>query len=124
MLTANPYVLLFVGALLVASHGAVGYRAYRMGQDNIVATLAKEASIEERTRAAALEAVAEQISKIKVTNVHTTQRLERETVEKPVYRDCLHDDTAFRLLNDALTAPEDRTAGVADGRLPEARPNE
>ncbi len=53
-------------------------------------------------------AAVEAISQIEVKNVYKTQRLERETVEVPVYRDCKHSDDAFRLLNDALTPPEQR----------------
>lgn len=117
---ANPYTLIAIGLALAASHGFVGWKSYHLGQDNIIATQAKEATIEERTRAAALAAVSEEIGKIKVKNVYTTQRLERETVEKPVYRDCVHDDAAFSLLNDALTAPEDRAADADNGVVPEA----
>lgn len=65
------------------------------------------------------EVVAGEIAKIEVKNVYTTQKLERETVEKPVYRECVHSDDAYSLLNYSLTAPEDRQ-DVGDLVLPEA----
>jgi hypothetical protein len=112
---ANPWVLIAIAVFYAGSLGTVGYKAYQMGQEHVVATQAKERSIEDRTRDAALAVTSEAIANIKVVNEHTTQRLATETVEKPVYRDCVNSDVSYGLLNDALTAPEDRPgAGSAD----------
>lgn len=119
-LLANPWVILAIVLFYAGSLGAVGYKAYNAGQEHLIATQAKERSIEDRTRDAALTATSEAISKIKVVNEYKTQRLATETVEKPVYRDCVNTDTSFGLLNDALTAPEDRPKGSGESVVPEA----
>lgn len=117
-LVANPWVLLAVGAALAASHGAVGYQAYRMGQDNIIAQQAKLEDVEKRTREAALAVTSEAISKIEVRNVTIRQKAETVTREVPVYRDCRHDAVGLQLVNEALAAPKS-----ADyGKLPAADP--
>ena len=108
----TPYVylggtLLFAAAL-VGSYG-VGRGDGRMLQR---AEQQKAAEIVALARAELTAAAVDAISQIEVKNVYKTQRLERETVEVPVYRDCVHSDDAFRLLNDALTPPERR--GDAD----------
>ena len=107
MLT-NPWVLLAIALFYAGSLGAVGYKSYSIGQEHLIATQAKEKTIEQRTRDAALAVTSEAIAGIKVVNEHTTQRLITDTVEKPVYRDCVNTDVSFGLLNNALTAPEDR----------------
>ena len=114
-LASNPYVLLAVVLGLLASHGAVGYKAYRAGQDNVIAETAKLVDVETRTRDAALAAAGEAISKIVVRNVTIRQKAETVTREVPVYRDCRHDPDGLRLANQALGAeaePADR------GKLP------
>lgn len=121
---ANPWVILAIALFYAGSLGTVGYKAYEMGQEHLLATQAKERTIEDRTRDAALAVTSEAIANIKVINEHTTQRLATETVEKPVYRDCVNTDASFGLLNDALTAPEDRRGpeGAGDGIVPKADP--
>ena len=101
-LVANPWVILAAGVALAASHGAVGWKAYQLGQDNIIATQAKEESIEKRTRDAAIKAASEEISKIEVRNVTIRQKAETITREVPVYRDCRHDPDGLRLINEAI----------------------
>ena len=105
---ANPYVLLAIVIGLLASHGAVGYKAYRVGQDNVIAETAKLLDVETRTRDAALAAASEAIAKLRPRNVYRTDRIVTETVEKPVYRDCEHDPATFGLLNESLTPPGKR----------------
>lgn len=120
----NPYVIGAIVLVWIASLGTVGYKAYGLGQEHEIATRAKEKSIEERTRDAALAVTSEAIANIKVVNEHTTQRLATETVEKPVYRDCVNSDVSYGLLNDALTAPEDRRGpeSTDHGVVPEVDP--
>jgi hypothetical protein len=65
------------------------------------------------------ETAALEIAKIEVKNVYTTQRLEKEIVEKPVYTECGHSDAAFSVLTDAFIAPEDRQHDALDV-VPEA----
>ena len=121
---ANPWVILALVFLEAVLLGSVGYKSYNLGQEHLIATQAKERTIEDRTRDAALAVTSEAIANIKVINEHTTQRLATETVEKPVYRDCINTDASFGLLNDSLTAPEDRRGpeGAGDGVVPKADP--
>ena len=108
---ANPWVILAVGVALATSHGVVGYRAYQMGQDNIIAEQAKLADVEKRTRDAALAVTSEAISKIEVRNVTIRQKAETITREVPVYRDCRHDAVGLQLVNEALAAPKSPDRG-------------
>lgn len=104
---ANPYVLLAIGVGLVASHGAVGYKSYRAGQNQVIAETAKLEDVETRTREAALAVTAEAISKIEVRNVTVRQKAETITRERVVYSECQHDPDGLRLVNEALRdAPE------------------
>lgn len=115
---SNPYVLAAALALLALTHGAVGYKAYRMGQDNVIAETAKLVDVEVRTRDAALAAAGEAISKIEVRNVTIRQKAETVTREVPVYRDCRHDPDGLRLINQALIDPKPADSG----KLPAADP--
>lgn len=117
-LVFNPYALLTVLLVLVASHGAVGYKAYQLGQDNVIAEQAKLEEVEKRTREAALTATAEMLSKIEVKHVTIRQNAETVIREVPVYRECRHDPAGLQLVNEALAAPE----SARGGELPAADP--
>jgi hypothetical protein len=120
-LLANPYVLLAIVLGLIASHGAVGYKAYHVGQDALVAQQTRDDTIEQRTRAEALRVTSEAIAQLRPKNVYRTEKIVTETVEKPVYRDCVNDDATFGLLNESLTPPERRT-DTGNGGVPGANP--
>jgi hypothetical protein len=51
----------------------------------------------------ALEATAKELAKLEVKQVTIKQEVQTHVIEKPVYRECQHDDDTFRLLNEALT---------------------
>jgi alpha-D-ribose 1-methylphosphonate 5-triphosphate synthase subunit PhnG len=108
----DPRVWAAIVVALVISHGAVGYKAYRMGQDNIIAETSKIIDAEVRTRDAALAATADAISKIEVKYVTVRQKAETVVREVPVYTDCTHSDDGMRLVNEALRQP------TRDGKLP------
>jgi hypothetical protein len=114
-LLANPWVILAASAALLTSYGVVGYKAYKAGQNDIIAETAKLLDQEVRTRDAAIAAASEAISKIEVRNVTVRQKAETITREVPVYRDCRHDGDGLRLLNQALTDAHEPAAG---GQLP------
>lgn len=124
MLAANPYVLLAGALVLVASHGLVGWKAYDLGKDAVYAEKYQLEEAERRITEAADKAIAKGMSELRVKNVYTTQKLEKEVVEVPVYRDCQHSDAAFGVLNDSLMAPEERagTEQSSGGVVPEADP--
>jgi len=109
---ANPYVLLAIVLGLVASHGTVGYKAYKAGQNQVIATNQKLIEVEARTREAALAVTAEAISKIEVRNVTVRQKAETITRERIVYSECQHAPDGLRLVNEALRdAPEPAPVG-------------
>lgn len=60
---------------------------------------------------AALSAVAEELAKLEVKHVTIRQEVQREVIEKPVYRDCKHDSDGLRLINEAITG---RPAGKVE----------
>lgn len=65
--------------------------------------------------------VSESIANLEVRNVYTTQKLEKEVVEVPVYGECVNSPDAFRVLTDSFVAPEDRQESSEDS-VPEAGP--
>lgn len=91
-------------------------RALEAGEQDRASAAVREA------QAAMVQAAADSIAKIEVKNVYKTQQLEKQTVEVPVYRDCVHSPDAFRLLNDALAGPDAAGPGAGDGGVSDARP--
>ena len=118
-LLSNPWVILALVLMQIGLLTGAYHYGDKRGQEHVIAEQAKADSIEQRATAAATAAAADAISKIKVTNEYRTQRLATETVEKPVYRDCVNTDASFGLLNESLTAPEDRH-DTGDGSVPKA----
>lgn len=100
---ANPWVLLAVALTLVATHGAVGWKSYHVGQDALIAQQKREDDIERRTRQAAMEGAADAISKIEVKHVTIRQRAETVIRKEPVYTNCSNSPDGLRLINQALT---------------------
>ena len=113
-LLANPWTIGVAVALLAGSYGVVGYKAYRAGQNQVIAETAKLIDNEVRVREAAIAGAADAIAKIEVRNVTIRQKAETVTRDVPVYRECRHDGDGLRLLNEAL-APGAEPA--ADGKL-------
>jgi hypothetical protein len=82
-----------------------------------VAQEAREREIAAEAVDAAINASAQAISAIKVQHRTITQEVERDVIEKPVYRDpgCRHDADSLQRLNAALTGaarPEPAGSGV------------
>lgn len=94
----NP--ALVIGGLLLSASVGLG-AGYRAGANSVTAELARQDSIEQRTRDAALKVTAEAIAGIQVNHTTIRQRTEEKIREVPVYRDCVNDPTVERLLNDA-----------------------
>lgn len=68
----------------------------------------------------ALSAAADRIAQITVKNQTIVQRIERETIEKPVFRDCRSGADAVRLLNSAAGHGSVEPAGQSE--LPASSP--
>ena len=99
----TPY-LIAGAALISAAAGFYGGWAIKQGQWD-AATVAAHTE-----REAALSTIAESIQKIDVKQQTIRERVIRETVEKPVYRDCRHEPDSLRDINAALSVP----AGASD----------
>ena len=51
----------------------------------------------------AITAVAKELAKIDIQHKVIYQKAQTHVIEKPVYRECKHDDDGLRLINEALT---------------------
>ena len=99
----TPY-LIAGAALISAAAGFYGGLRIKQGEWD-AATVAAQTE-----REAALTTIAESIQKIDVKQQTIRERVIRETVEKPVYRDCRHEPDSLRDINAALSVP----AGASD----------
>ena len=105
-------VLIGLLALAAASIGSFFY-GMQVGVDKTEAQSAREERLVRESVDKAVDAAAIAISKIEVKNVTVTQKLQREVIEKPVFRDCRSGPDAVGLFNSALAA--DATEGPASG---------
>lgn len=87
-------------ALLLIGLSAAG--GFWFGADWKANAIAADVQREQEAHMVALNLVADELGRIKVVQKNTTQVLEREIVEKVVYRDCKHSPEALKALNDAL----------------------
>jgi hypothetical protein len=103
----NPWLLL-VGLFLIL--GAFGGGYIKGKKDEQAVQVAQELLIEQIARKTQ-EAAAEAIAQIKIQHTTIQRRVEREVLEKPVYRsaECRHSDDGLRLVNAALTNAADST---------------
>lgn len=99
-LPARILSALIVAGLLVALGFRLGIKVKQAEWD-----AAKVATQEATDKA--LTAVAQAIATRDVKHTTITQKVIRETVEKPVYRDCLHDADSLRDINAALSVSAD-----------------
>lgn len=80
--------------------------------------LAREVSAD--AVAAAASSTAQAISQIEVKNVTIRQKLETEVRTREVYRDCVADPAARRLLNDTIRGGSAAAVTPGGGELPRA----
>ena len=105
------YVLAAVSILAVAGT-AGGYIYGRIDGTAInEAKHLKANELVEDARDAMILAAGEAIGKIEIRHQTIRQEVEREIVEKPVFRECRNTADSFRLLNDALQNREPEPAG-------------
>jgi len=116
----SPWALLGVFALWAGTIAGTAAWFYEAGQDSEIADQAKIDKARDDTRAIAAAAAASAIAQIKIENRTIQGRIERVTVEKPVYRDCRHAPDGMRDINEALTRkrPEPVSSGGVPGLDP------
>ena len=116
------------GAILAAclAWGAsvlgAGWWAYGAGRD---AEIADQSRVDRAVAAAGAEAasaVAAAVPRIQVRNTTIRQTLEKEVHERPVYRDCVADSAARRLLNDTIGAAAPSASAPGDIGVPAPGP--
>jgi hypothetical protein len=100
--------------------GAAYIKGRSDGHDIAYAQQAKNERIIAEAVAKATEAAAAEIAKIKVIHKTIQNEVQREVIEKPVYRDCRNDPAVYGLLNRALANSPGEPPG--DGELPGADP--
>ena len=108
------------GVLFGVVTGLSGYlRGYSAGEDHIRAQQRAQEDIIREAIDASSQAAASAIAQIKVRHVTVNQKLEREIVEKQVFRDCRSGPDAVRLWNSTLPGAAEAPAQPASsGVLP------
>lgn len=121
-LLPNPWVLLGIVLLWIASGGWAYWQGVSDGETR---EIAKQSKIEEVTKAvqeAAQQGAADAIAKIEIKHTTVKQKFAAETVTHLMYRDCVHSPAGLRLVNEAITGkPDPTTAGTVRGALPADR---
>jgi hypothetical protein len=111
-----PWMLL---GSVIAVAGAYWYGT-EVGYDQAIGEQARDVVVAQIAADAATLAVADGLSQLKVVNRTIHNEVQRDVIEKPVYRDvaCRHDPASLRRINAALTGVEAGPAG--GGELPAA----
>jgi hypothetical protein len=113
----SPWFILASVGLVGALTGGAYWQGRQDGEAKIVAQEAREREIAAEAVDAALNASAQAIGAIKVQHRTITQEVQRDVIEKPVYRDpgCRHDADSLQRLNAALIGaarPQPAGSGV------------
>lgn len=74
---------------------------------------------ESQAHAEALQSAAREIAKLETSAQVIKERVIRETVDRPVYRDCAHSDSVLHDINAAITGQS-----VSPGELPASGPSD
>lgn len=118
----NPWFILGV-LLAVLGAGASGYLKGR--HDVTVETAAAQKHDKDLIDAAVSKidtSVAQRIASIEVKHVTVRQELQKEIVDRPVYRDCVNTPAGLSLINSALTG-EPQPLAPGGGQLPGTGPS-
>lgn len=106
-----PYLLLAAVLLIGGGYAKGRWDGHALG----VSDSEHVALIAEQAAYAGQLGAAREIAKLEVKHVTVQRKIERETREVPVYRDCVHQPDGVRIVNDAL---ENRPLTVGDSKLP------
>ena len=99
MLALNPWLLLGAVVALGASHTYAYVKGGTARENSMLA----EQKRQDELIAKVQQSTAAEIARIQVVNKTIYQRATREVIEKPVYRECVHDPDTLGMLNHALT---------------------
>lgn len=113
----NPYVLLGGVLAAIVAIGGAYLQGRSDGLNKCEAAQARDERVAQIATAAAADAAASAISRIEVKHATIRQTLQREVIEKPVYRDCRSGPDAVSVFNSSIEP--DAAASAADpGQLP------
>jgi len=98
------------GGLAIAG-GGLYLEGKKAGRNEVRAQVATNAEIARDAAETAAQIAADAISKIKVQNRTVYQEVQREVLERPVYRECEHSPDVLRRINAALTGESAEPAG-------------
>jgi hypothetical protein len=110
--------LLILGLCAGVSAGVAGvyFQGKKAGANEVRAQVLTSQQIADAAAAKVADQAAEAISKIKVQNRTITQEVQREVLERVVYRECVHAPDVVQRINAALTGEGAEPAGT--GILP------
>lgn len=107
------------GVLLSLVTGLGGYlRGYGAGEDHVLAQQKKQEEVIKDVVDASNQATAAAIAQIKVRHVTVKQELQREVVEKQVFRECRSGPESVRLFNSAISGPQAPAQPASSGSMP------
>lgn len=118
---AKPYAYLAIALALVAVIGGAYLRGREDGANAEIASQSRQNDIVAVTRATAMRAAAEAIAQIPAKHTVQKNNLERQIIEKPVYRDCVADDDGLRIVNEGRAGAWTIPVGAVG--LPAAAPS-
>lgn len=113
----NPYFLLAGVIAFAVAMGGAYLQGRSDGQDKCVAEQVRDEQVAQIASEAAAASAAEAISKIEVRHATVRQTIEREIVEKPVFRDCRSSMDAVRMFNSAID-PASAASAADSSQLP------
>lgn len=91
----------------IGSAAAGGYwQGSKHTKDRLESQMLREEVIAQQVYNSAIEATAEEIGKIRITNRTIREQLETQIRYEPVYIDCRHNDDVKRLLDAILVGEE------------------
>ena len=99
----NGYLFAASTVAILVSHSMVGYWQYGQGVASCEAATARDERVARVAYDKGQEGAAAAIAKLEIKNVTIKQRVERETREVPVYRDCRHSPGGMLGVNQALS---------------------
>lgn len=114
----NPWVLLGGLLALLGAAGGAYWQGRQDGRDEQLAKSQRDEQLVQQASDAAASAAADAISKITVTHRTIRQELQRDIVEKPVYRDpdCRTGADSLQRFNSAI--PGAAQPGADRGSVP------
>lgn len=117
----NPWVLLGAILAVILAAGAGYGKGHKDASLAIAAQQKHDDDLVRKATESMEQSVAKNIAGIEVRNVTIRQELQREVVEKPVYRDCVNTPDGLSLINSAIrgvAAPVGPGRGVVPGPDP------